>query len=57
MTQIWMGLTTAAAEESAGRLMLTGEAALKRAMPSWLALSPFARQPKNRGANIALRVA
>ena len=57
MTQIWMGLTTVAAEESAGRLMLTGESALKRAMPSWLGLSPFARQPKNRGANIALRVA
>jgi DNA-binding HxlR family transcriptional regulator len=57
MTQIWMGLTTVAAEERAGRLMLTGNAALKRSMQSWLGLSLFARESKNRGANIALRVA
>ncbi len=53
MTQIWMGLTTVAAEESAGRLTLVGEPALKRAMPAWLGLSVFARQAKNRDATIA----
>ena len=51
MTQIWMGLTTVAAEESAGRLILTGNPTLKRTSQQWLGFSIFAVQPKNRGAN------
>ena len=57
MTQIWMGLTTVAAEESAGRLILTGNPILKRTAQQWLGFSIFAVQPKNRGANVAMRVA
>ncbi len=57
MTKIWMGLTSVAAEEAADRLSLIGDAALKRSMPTWLGLSPFARETKNEDARIALRVA
>jgi DNA-binding HxlR family transcriptional regulator len=57
MTKVWMGLTTIAAEERAGRLTMTGDAAVKRSASAWLGFSVFAPEPKNRGANIALRVA
>jgi DNA-binding HxlR family transcriptional regulator len=50
MTAIWMGLTTVRAEVKAGRLTLTGDADLKRAMQSWLGLSPFAKEKKRVAA-------
>lgn len=56
MTQVWMGLTTLADEERAGKVTLTGDPALHRSMGDWLGLSHFARQSKNRGANIAMRL-
>jgi len=56
MTQIWMGLTTVAAEESAGRLILTGNPILKSTAQQWLGFSIFAVQQKNRGANVAMRI-
>jgi DNA-binding HxlR family transcriptional regulator len=55
MTQVWMGLTTVAAEERAGNLILTGDPVLKRTAQLWLGFSIFAPQEKNRGANIAMR--
>lgn len=57
MTRVWMGLVTVAEAEASGRLTLTGDAVLKRSAQAWLGLSKFAREPKNSGANIALRVA
>ena len=42
MTSIWMGLATVHGEANAGRLELTGDAALARTMQKWLGLSPFA---------------
>jgi DNA-binding HxlR family transcriptional regulator len=50
MTAIWMGLTTVRAEVQAGRLTLTGDAALKRAMQNWLGLSPFSKEKKRVAA-------
>lgn len=50
MTAIWMGLTTLRAEVQAGRLTLTGDATLKRAMQNWLGLSPFAKEKKRVAA-------
>lgn len=57
MTQVWMGLSTVAAEERAGKLILTGNPVLKRTAQQWLGFSIFAVQEKNRDANIAIRVA
>ena len=57
MTQIWMGLTTIAAEESAGRLILTGNSDLRRTAQQWLGFSIFAVYEKKRAANVAMRVA
>lgn len=49
MTAIWMGLSTVPAEVAAGRLEVTGDAALARSMQAWLGLSPFAKE-RNRQA-------
>jgi DNA-binding HxlR family transcriptional regulator len=57
MTQVWMGLSTIAAEERTGKLILTGNPILKRTAQQWLGFSIFAVQEKNRDANIAMRVA
>jgi len=46
MTSIWMGLSTVALEERAGRLRLTGRADLKARMHKWLGRSPFAVEQK-----------
>ena len=46
MTAIWMGLATVEEELRAGRLQLTGDGGLRRAMPRWLGLSVFARERK-----------
>jgi DNA-binding HxlR family transcriptional regulator len=46
MTSIWMGLSTVAGEERAGRLMLTGNEQLKTRMQQWLGRSPFAVEQK-----------
>ena len=50
MTAIWMGLTTVRSELEAGRLELTGDAALKRTIQTWLGLSPFAKEKKRVAA-------
>jgi len=55
MTQVWVGLTTVAAEESVGTLILIGNRSLKRTAQQWLGFSIFAVQQKNRGANVATR--
>jgi DNA-binding HxlR family transcriptional regulator len=57
MTQVWMGLSTIAAEERTGKLILTGNPILKRTAQQWLGFSISAVQEKNRDANIAMRVA
>jgi DNA-binding HxlR family transcriptional regulator len=49
MTAIWMGITNVQAELDAGRLDLSGDAALARSMQQWLGLSPFAKE-KRRAA-------
>ncbi|MBM9595503.1 winged helix-turn-helix transcriptional regulator [Roseitranquillus sediminis] len=49
MTAIWMGLTTVRKEADRGRLALTGDPGLARAMQDWLGLSPFASQEKRVG--------
>ena len=46
MTAIWMGLATVEEEVRAGRLQLSGDGGLRRAMPQWLGLSVFARERK-----------
>lgn len=46
MTAIWMGLVTVDAEVRAGRLHLSGDRGLRRAMQQWLGLSVFARERK-----------
>jgi DNA-binding HxlR family transcriptional regulator len=43
LTDIWMGDTTWASSVRAGALKLAGSAELRRALPSWLKLNPFAR--------------
>lgn len=50
MTAIWMGLATVRGELDRGRLKLTGDAALKRSMQTWLGLSPFAKEKKRVAA-------
>ena len=57
MTRVWMGLTTIAAEESAGTLTLVGNQSLKRSAQQWLGFSIFAGHAKDRDAHVALRVA
>lgn len=54
MTRVWMGLTTVTAEESAGTLILVGNASLKRTAQKWLGFSIFAAQEKNHDANVAM---
>jgi hypothetical protein len=46
MTAIWLGLTTIHAETENDRLMLVGDTALERTMPTWLGLSSFAAERK-----------
>ena len=46
MTAIWMGLTSVRSEIDAGRVHLTGNDGLKRAIQQWLGLSPFATEKK-----------
>lgn len=46
MTAIWMGLASVQAELDAGRLELSGDAALGRSMQHWLGLSPFAKETR-----------
>lgn len=46
MTAIWMGLTTVAAEISAGRFDVSGDKDMARHMQIWLGLSPFAKAQK-----------
>jgi hypothetical protein len=42
MTAIWMGYSSLRAEMASGVLEVDGSPALRRAMPEWLGLSPFA---------------
>ncbi len=42
LTNIWMGNTTWASALRAGSLKLTGNSQLRRALPRWLKLNPFA---------------
>lgn len=49
MTAIWMGVSDVQTEVDAGRLELSGDAALARSMQQWLGLSPFAKE-KRRAA-------
>lgn len=46
MTAIWLGLTTIRAEVENDRLMVVGDTALERTMPTWLGLSSFAVERK-----------
>ena len=55
--RVWMGLTTVAAEEGAGKLILIGNPSLKRTAQQWLGFSIFAAQQKNRGTIVAMRIA
>lgn|SRR6185312_2353450 len=57
MTKVWMGLTTIAAEEDAGALILTGDAALRRAAQNWLGFSIFAARPKSPAAEVGMNLA
>ena len=52
MTAIWMGLSSLKAEGEAGRLEIDGDRKLVQAFSAWLALSPFAREPKRPDAAI-----
>jgi DNA-binding HxlR family transcriptional regulator len=45
LTNIWMGNTTWASALRAGTLKLTGPSELRRALPHWLKLNPFAKIP------------
>ncbi len=45
LTEIWMGNTTWNAALRSGSLELTGPSQLRRALPHWLKLSPFAEIP------------
>ncbi|MBV9831482.1 MAG: helix-turn-helix transcriptional regulator [Marmoricola sp.] len=42
LTQVWMGLGTWDQARGAGQITVDGPAALRRALPGWLALSTFA---------------
>ncbi|MBI2256146.1 MAG: helix-turn-helix transcriptional regulator [Proteobacteria bacterium] len=46
MTAIWMGISTVAAEISAGRFDASGDKEIARHMQIWLGLSPFAKAQK-----------
>lgn len=46
LTEVWRGDVDWDAAVRAGRLALDGPAAVRRAVPSWLKLSPFARVPR-----------
>ncbi|MFL5296769.1 MAG: winged helix-turn-helix transcriptional regulator [Phenylobacterium sp.] len=46
MTAIWMGLDSVRTAVASGRLLLTGDPALAKAMQNWLGLSPFAVEQK-----------
>ena len=46
MTAIWIGLTKLGSAIRDGSVVLTGDRDLERAMPRWLALSPFAVERK-----------
>lgn len=46
MTAIWMGLLPFAEALRDERILLTGDRVIAEAFPSWLALSPFAAQPR-----------
>lgn len=48
MAEVWLGETTFAAALRSKRIELSGAAALVRAFPSWLLLSPFAGVPRPR---------
>jgi DNA-binding HxlR family transcriptional regulator len=52
MTAVWMGLSSLKAEGEAGRLEIDGDRKLVQAFSAWLALSPFAREPKRPDAAI-----
>ena len=52
MTQVWMGLTTIAAEQRGENLIMTGDAALRRTAQDWLGFSVFAPHAKSPAANI-----
>lgn len=43
MTAVWMGLSTVQREVDGGGIELIGDAAIAKAMQSWLGLSPFAK--------------
>lgn len=49
MTSIWMGVSKLAREIEAGAVMLTGDARVAAAMPSWLGLSIVAGVAKRAG--------
>lgn len=55
MTQIWMGLLSLAQADEASRLVLTGDAELRRSIDSWLGLSIFAQEGKRPDANVGLK--
>jgi hypothetical protein len=46
LTAIWMGLMPFAQALDDERVLLTGDREIARAFPSWLALSPFALEPR-----------
>lgn len=46
MTAIWMGVLPFAEALREERVLLTGDRAIAEAFPSWLALSPFAAEPR-----------
>jgi len=46
MTEIWMGLKTAARARDDGKLQLTGSRQLEDSLQTWLGLSPFAKEKK-----------
>jgi DNA-binding HxlR family transcriptional regulator len=46
LTSIWMGLMPFAEAVHDERVLLTGDREIARAFPSWLALSPFAPEPR-----------
>ena len=50
LTHIWMGNTTWASALRAQTLTLTGPYELRRALPRWLKLNPFAAVRPREGA-------
>jgi hypothetical protein len=45
LTNVWMGNTSWASALRAGRLKLTGKREIRRAIPRWFKLNPFAHVP------------